>query len=140
MLYFFIMMCDLLSCSGKWKSASKVAIQANCPLTFSLPFCCDAMQIFNFSFVKYVHLSEKYVLFFLSASVKVYSQRRYIFAINVKYSFKVIILWFLLYVSVLFCEQHFELPCIVSSFSSETPPQKIETKKPKQNGEESQCG
>lgn len=58
--------------SGKWNSASKVTIQGNCPLTFTFPFCYDALHVFNFSFVKYMHLGEKCVWFF-SASVNILS-------------------------------------------------------------------
>lgn len=64
--------------SGKWNSASKVTVQANCPLTFTFPFCCDALHMFNFSFVKYVYLGEKCVCFFSLHLLIFYPQKRYI--------------------------------------------------------------
>lgn len=108
----------IICCPGKWNSASRVTIQANCSLTFTLPFCSHAhCTCLIFLLSNMCILVKNAFFFFPFCLCRCFIHRRATFlAWDVKCTFKVTIPWFPFCLSVLLSEQHCELHWLVSSF------------------------
>lgn len=137
--FFFLWWCviyHLLVQKGKFSKQGHHS--SYLPFDFYTSFLLWCNADIYFFFYEICAFKGKVYSFFKFTSVKVYSHKRCIFAINVKYNFKVIILWCLLCVSVLLVNSIVNYPGLHHLFPQRHTHKK-KTKTPKQNGEESQC-